>query len=105
MFSSREVLPYDLTGRWYRFFVESNGAITTITDGDLEVDEENSYMIFPENFHIHDRIYDVHSVAGASAIQNLAIDMRIYKDGRQGIQIPSPSCFDYAYIYVFGHFD
>lgn len=100
----RTIKPYELDGRWYRFFIESNGNIVTVTDGDLEVVEDGSYLKFPENFHIHDRMYDIHSVAGAPA-QNLAIDLRIFQDGTQGIHIPLANQFDYGYIYVYGHFD
>ena len=94
--------PYS-KGRWYRFFVESNGSAINITEKDLEVQNSSSYLQMPEDFHVIDAKYDVHTVAGGT-VGNMQQVLRVYNDGRQAISLPAVDHFDYAYIYVFGYF-
>ena len=94
--------PYS-KGRWYRFFVESNGSAITITEKDLEAQISASYLQMPKDFHVIDTKYDVHTVAGGSA-ENMQYVLRIYNDNSQAVALPTVDHFDYAYIYVFGYF-
>lgn len=98
----RNLNPYSDCGRWYKFFIESDADGVVLTTSDLEgVTVEGSYLKFPEGYHILKRAYDINTVAGAAA--NVAIDLHIFADGTQGIQLPSITTFDYADIYVFAH--
>ena len=94
--------PYS-KGRWYRFFVESDGSAITITEKDLEGQISANYLQMPKDFHVIDTKYDVHTVAGGSA-GNMQYVLRIYNDSSQAVELPAVDHFDYAYIYVFGYF-
>lgn len=91
-------------GRWYRFFIESDGESIKITEMDLEVQHSSSYLQMPEGFHIVDTKHDIHTVSGGNAA-NMSHVLRVYADGRQGVILPNKDNFDYGYIYVFGYFD
>lgn len=91
-------------GRWYRFFIESDGNDITITEADLVVQHSTQYLQMPENFHVLDTVHDIHSISGGTA-SNMSHVLRIYADGRQGIIMPGKDNFDYGYIYVYGYFD
>ena len=95
--------PYN-KGRWYRFFIESDGSDITITEADLTVQHSTQYMQLPENFHVLDTVYDINTVSGGTAA-NMSFVLRTYADGRQGVILPAKDNFDYGYIYVFGYFN
>lgn len=91
-------------GRWYRFFLESDGETTKITEADLEVTNENNILKFPDGFHVVDVKHDINSVEHVGNV-SMIIDLTGFADGSQGISAPVPKAYDYAYIYVFGYFN
>ena len=91
-------------GRWYRFFIESDGSDIKITSADLEASNSNSYLQMPSDFHIMDCMYDVHTIEGGAAT-NMDLVLRTYADGKQAVALPPVGNFDYASIYIFGYFD
>lgn len=96
--------PYN-KGRWYRFFIESDGDIIKLTESDIAGAVVSGTRIKTvDNFHITDVKYDITSVEGgtASGIQNTVY---IYADGIQAFNIPAKDQFTSAYIYVFGHYE
>lgn len=104
MFNHRmEKPPYDLKGRWYQIFLESNGTDVTITHSDIECEFEGMGIKMPENFHILDCIHDINSIPHSATI-TMAQDLFGYPDGRQGVYKPVASAFDWAYVYVFGYY-
>lgn len=103
MIKCKNTNPYIIDGRWYKIFIESDSDAITVTTSDIDVTVENSYLKFPANFHVVERQYDINSVEHANDV-SIAIDLRGFADGTQGIYLPVAAAFDYAYIYVFGHY-
>lgn len=99
----RNFNPYKVNGRWYQVFIESTGTEVKITNSDLPLTIDNGYLKFPEGFHIIERQYDINSVPHDGVV-SIAIDLRGFEDGTQGIYLPLAKAFDYAHIYVFGHY-
>lgn len=98
------VLPHQWRGRWYRAFLETDGNAYTLTKTDLTgTDLNGNYLEAPENFHVVDIKYDVHSVSGGTS--NTVGGLRIFTNGNQGVPLPGKDSFDYCTIYIFGYFD
>lgn len=96
--------PYIINGRWYKIFIESDGSTIKVTNSDIDVEIAGSYLKFPANFHIVERQYDINSVPHATDL-SIAIDLRGFADGTQGIYLPNVTAFDYANLYIFGHYE
>lgn len=97
--------PYDLQGRWYKLFIESDGSTLKLTTSDIEdVDISGTGIKFPIGFHVVDSVYDIHSVPH-TGLATMAPDLYGYADGSQGIYKPLAHAFDYANIYVYGYFE
>lgn len=91
--------PYS-KGRWYRFFVESDGNEYTLTTSDIEdTTIASTYLKLPKGYHILDRIYDI-NFTGAASITDV---IKSYASGEESVPLPQASGFDYGYIYVFAH--
>lgn len=103
MIKGRDIDPYIITGRWYKIFIESTGSAIKITNSDIHVEASGNSLKFPEGFQIVDTLYDIHSIPH-SGIAQITVDLRGFADGTQGIFMPEASAFDYADIYVFGHY-
>lgn len=95
--------PYIINGRWYQIFIESDNTNVKITQSDIPVTIENGYLKFPSGFHVIERQYDINSIEHSGDV-SIAIDLRGFTDGTQGIYLPLAKAFDYAHIYVFGHY-
>lgn len=94
--------PYS-KGRWYRFFVESNGSVRTITDSDIkDAVLEGNLIKLPLGYRILNVVSDVNCIPSAtdSFISN---EVSLTTEGKQAITLPDASVFDYAYIYVFAN--
>lgn len=99
----KNAAPYNIEGRWYHFFIESDADAYTLTMSDIEdASIESNYLTMPEDFHIVDFIKDIHSVAGSS--QTMAERIKYNSDGTQALPLPNANIFDYADIYIFGHY-
>lgn len=103
MLACKNTDPYKIEGRWYQIFVESTGTAVKVTNSDIPVTVENGYLKFPAGFHIVDRKYDINSIEHSGDV-SIAIDLRGFADGTQGIFLPVAKAFDWAYIYAYGHY-
>lgn len=91
-------------GRWYRFFIESDGSAITLTQSDLEdAVIASGRLKMPKGLHVVDAKYDIHTEAGGSNTFN---HITYYAaDGAQGVAVPGATAFDYGYVYIFGYFE
>lgn len=94
--------PYD-KGRWYRFFIESNGSEQTIIEGDLTATISSNYLMLPNNFHVIDHVTDINSPDGGT-LASIGNTKRRLANGSQGVLIPTAPNFDWCYVWVFGYF-
>lgn len=91
--------PYS-KGRWYRFFIESDGTDATLTTSDIiETIIAGNYLKLPVGYHIIDRIYDF-NFTGATSITDV---IKSYSSGEESVPLPTASGYDYGYVYVFAH--
>lgn len=98
----KEEQPWIQDGRWYHFFIESDGEGYNLTTADIsDAEIKTSYIFLPLGYHIVDMKYDVHSIASASS--NITMMLRFDGDGRQGITLPPKAQFDYADFWIFAH--
>lgn len=97
--------PYS-KGRWYRFFIESNGGNATITESDIDgtsISKLNinnvdcNTLVLPLGYKVLDVVIDIHTIGGMSKFAERVSTI----EGNQGIVIPDNMVFDFAYIYVF----
>lgn len=104
--SGLEFNPYIIPGRWYKVMVESDGTDITITTDDLGgCSISGTSLVVPANFHILSFMHDIHTEGGElTSAQTIASALRVYADGKQGIQLGNAKCADYADIYLFGHY-
>lgn len=94
--------PYD-KGRWYRFFIESDGAAHTLVESDIDdVEISANYLMLPNGFHIVDFHTDINSPDGGTMAQ-LPDAKRRLANGQQGVLIPTAANYDWCYIWVFGY--
>lgn len=90
-------------GRWYKFFIESDGNDYTMTTSDIEeAFIAYNYLRFPIGFRVLDHIVDCNTHAAPTSL--LAVNVSALTDGRQGVALPAKENFDYLTMYVFGHF-
>lgn len=101
--SHKNTNPYHIEGRWYRFFVESDGTAYTLTSSDIpDVELDGNFITLPVNCHVLDIKHDVHTVIGHA--QTVTNRIRFNADATQSIPLPNPNVLDYAYIFAFCHF-
>lgn len=97
--------PYNIKGRTYKIFLESDGSEPKITTSDIpEAAIDGDYIKLPADFITIDTKYEIHAVSGGNT-QTLNVATKLYSDGTEGIGIPKPYRFDCANIYIFGHRD
>lgn len=95
--------PYNIDGRWYKFFVESDGVNYKLTTSDIpEAVLDGNFITLPVNCHVLNINHDVHTVAGHA--QTVANRIRFNADASQSIPLPNANVLDYANIYAFCHF-
>lgn len=104
MLHVKKFLPWQMRGRWYELFIESDGSGYTVTKNPIDGAElVNGIIKLPEGFHIIDVKWNMHSF-GASC-QHIANMVQCYEDGTQGLVLPQVNCFDslriYAYVEVY----
>lgn len=89
-------------GDWYKFFIESDGTQIKITTSDLpDTVLELPYLKLPKDFHMIQRLYDIHSTATTSSY-DFYNDTRYYEDNIY-IYLPDADVFDYMDLYIFGY--
>lgn len=95
-------------GRWYRFFVESDGTTVTLSEkNNLDASIENNKLILPKYFTVEACFNELHciEVAEANVSSYLLEDSRIVydTDGLTKVELPSKN-FDHGYIHIRGFF-
>lgn len=92
--------PYSV-GRWYRFFIESDGVTITLTNSDISgAVIENNAVVLPEGYRVMDVVTDINSIANSVGDTSQGNKI-ITSNGRQGYALPNASTFDYSFIYLF----
>lgn len=87
-------------GRYYRFFVESNGSAYSLTDADIEeATISSTYLMLPKGYKVLDTVYDVTSTTATAA--NMSSVIRFGSDGAQGVALPPKANMTDAYIYIY----
>lgn len=91
-------------GRWYEFFVESDGSSYTMTTSDLEgATISGSYVKMPTGFHVVDSLIDCNNFEVSSQTSVTCV-LRQFTDGCQGAVLPSKNNMDWCRLFVFGYF-
>lgn len=88
-------------GRWYIFFVESDGTTVTLSEKDnLDASIENNKLILPKDFTVAAVFNDLHCIEAAEAnVCRIVYDT----DGLTKVELPAKN-FDKGYIYIRGFF-
>lgn len=98
-----KIAPYTAKGRWYHFFIESDGTAATITTKDLEdVSIVSSTLRLPQGFIPVDFKIGIHCTA--SNTSTFSTGIKLFANEQQGIAIPGVAVFDYADLWVFGYY-
>lgn len=96
------IVPWQEKGRWFHFFVESNGTDYTLTTSDITgAAIDGSYLKLPANYHIIDYACDIDVDTSAAATFEKGI--RLYADGKQAIVLPGKANIDWVDIQVFAY--
>lgn len=100
MLHVKKFLPWQMRGRWYELFIESDGIDYTVTKNPISgAALVNGIIKLPEGYHIIDVKMNLHSFgAPCQQMPNL---VQCYVDGTQGIVLPQVNCFDYVKIYLY----
>ena len=97
-FKNRNYLPYMSKGRWYEFFVESDGTNYKLTKADLnDCKISNNSLILPKDFHILTFTQDIHAIGDSTFMPELPL----FSDNTQGFVLPDATSFDYMTIYLY----
>lgn len=103
MYNPKECPAYN-HGRWYEFFIESDGSNYTMTTADLDgVTFSGNYLKMPDNFHVVQTLLDINPYH-VEAATSIDLSLRQYADGTQGITLPVRNNMDWCRVYVFGYF-
>lgn len=101
------IAPAQEQGRWYHFFVESDGTNYTLTTKDIAtaaIDATDKTIVMPKKFQVVDYNINIHNDAGSDVWYQKRT--RLYaSDHKIGVEIPAVTSFDYLDVYVFGYFE
>lgn len=88
-------------GRWYRFFVESDGTNVTLSEKDnIDASIVNNKLILPKDFTVAACFHELHCIEAAEAnVCHIVYDT----DGLTKVELPVKN-FDHGYIYIRGFF-
>lgn len=94
--------PYMARGRWYQFFLESDGTDHTITTEDLDGTLSGDFVKLPELYHIVDVKYDINFIDDATA-SVFSYSVKNYADNSQAFPIPPAAKYEDMTVYVFAY--
>lgn len=98
-----KLVPFQARGRWYKFFIESDGTNYKLTTSDLEGCEfGTNYIKLPQGYHVVDIAHDVHCEADDSASAGCGV-LRLFAGDYQGVQLPVKASFTYMTLWVFAY--
>lgn len=89
-------------GRWYRFFIESNGSNISIIESDIDSTSMfgTRAISIPHGYSVLNCLLDIHY--NVTGIYSTSIFGNVeYNKGGVNIVLPDPEYFDYGYVYVF----
>lgn len=94
-------------GRWYSFFIESDGSNTNITLADKDMTSatiSGNHIHLPLNFISVDyqMIIDNTPISAAAGVKK---ELYKYANGTHGVTIPEAANFIDLKVYVFGYFE
>lgn len=100
--NKRNTEPYDIPGRWYKFFIESTGSTIKLTQCDLDDSTiSGTTLKFPDGFRAIDYKIDIHTITESTVTYNAAY--KFMTGGIQACSLPPASSFDYMTAYIYGY--
>lgn len=89
-------------GRWYRFFVESDGTAVTLTEkDDIDASIIDNNLVLPKDFTLAACFNELHTIeANEANVCRILYDT----DGLTKVELPAKN-FDHGYIYIRGFFN
>ena len=97
-----KIAPWQEKGRWFKFFVESDGTDYTLTSSEITgATIDGSYLKLPADYHAIEYVVDLNVDASAAATFEKGI--RMYADGKQAVVLPAKTSIDYCTVYVFAN--
>ena len=89
-------------GRWYRFFVESDGTAVTLTGkDDIDASIIDNNLVLPKDFTLAACFNELHTIEAEEAnVCRIIYDT----DGLTKVKLPAKN-FDNGYIYIRGFFN
>lgn len=101
--TKERILPWQAKGRWYHFFVESNGSAISITaKDDITATMNGAVLQLPKDFHAISWTVDHDNDTSSAA--DYSNKKKLYADGSTGIYLPTAAQFTAAEVFVFGYF-
>lgn len=99
-----KICPLMNNGRYYTFFIESDGTAFTLTESEITgASISSQVLVLPDGYQIVDVKTDVHSEGESSAQSSNIGCTTILASGKQGVALPKVTSFDYMYVSVFAH--
>lgn len=99
-----KIEPYELPGKFYRIFLESDGKNYHITDADIAATIESTdtvaALVLPATFAASMAIPSFNLIGDCDALASLK-----FKNGKYYINLPPVTSCDYGYVYVYGLFE
>lgn len=96
------IVPWQEKGRWYKFFIESDGTAYTLTTKEISTAAiSGSYLQLPADYHIIDYVVELNVDSSSAATYEKGI--RLYADGKQGVVLPDKANIDYATVWIFAN--
>lgn len=88
-------------GRWYNFFVESDGTTVTLSKKDnIDASIKNNKLILPKDFTVAACFNELHCIEAKEAnVCRIVYDT----DGLTKVELPAKN-FDHGYVYIRGFF-
>lgn len=84
-------------GRWYRFFIESDGTNVTLTESDIEdATVTTTVLKIPADYKVKTFVYDV-EITGGTATQ---LGLKTATIGWT-LTLPDKAAYDAGYVYIF----
>lgn len=91
-------------GRWYKIFIESDGANYTLHENPIALEFSANHLKLKENFHVVNYGHDYTFTTTENAV-SIDDGLYLYADGNVALNVAKANTFSSAYLYVFGYFE
>lgn len=91
-------------GRWYRIFVESDGANYVLHENPIALEFSANHLKLKEKFHVVNYEHDYVFTTTENAV-SIDDGLYLYADGSIALNVAKANTFSSAYLYVFGYFE